>query len=214
MAWPNKWTSSIWWLMWKPKGKPAFLAGFYLWLAGPASRWRSTSSRLSASRRCGCFDKPVSFHQLFHPLWITLCTAPPCALSFWNKINLNIQGGLCDCIMSRYKATYKNDNVIIISWIIWYTLMHIMRLQINSYTGFHYYCIVSKRLIHTLNVMKLKSFLSSSLETVLIFIYSNSNFSTISKAIVWMQLPHCDNNNKLSCATEQPLCQWIVQLSS
>lgn len=168
-------TSSIWWLMWKPKGKPAFLAGLYLWLAGPASRWRSTSSRLSTSQHSRYFDKPVSFQQLFHPLWITVVHSPtPCTRylelrSIWTYRK--------DWL---YYAQYKNkDNQNLLN--------HFTFILERYFEAMHFLLdltrrIVPKQLISTLEVLKVISFLLTWNSQI--FICNNSNFPTISKAIL------------------------------
>lgn len=72
----------------KAQGEACF-SSWFLPLAG----WPCFSikvyilSLISLADKRGCFDKPVSFHQLFHPLQIELSPAPPCPISIHAELS-------------------------------------------------------------------------------------------------------------------------------
>lgn len=106
MAWPIKWTLSIWWLMWKPKGEPAFLPPGWMPLfldKGPHSLAYQTSNAEVVLTSQSLFTNYFTHYR-------SCCARPhPARSRSRTEINVSKQGTLGGCRRLNLKQKKKKQ---------------------------------------------------------------------------------------------------------
>lgn len=147
--------------MWKPKGKPAFRAGLYLWLAGwPCFSTLSPHPLAYQPRNTVDILTSQSLFTNYFTHYGSHCAQPhPVHLVSGIKINLSIQ--------ARLRANIKlqiQHNIITMCCIISHLFL---RMQYHeAIIIWHLISGIVSHLFLTLDVIKLKYFLPCRLKTV------------------------------------------------